>query len=400
MIENIRQHYNRLFTPAAYESYTHALNHDLKYPADFRVCETPLFVSQDYRDQAIGAAESIIEVLKTPAYHTRSSAAIPPGCAVPNENGHPQMLQIDFAVCQDETGRLVPRLIELQGFPSLYCFQAFLDQTTRRHFWIPDGFSAYFGGLTMESYIAHLGEVIVGKSDPAHVILLEIDPTHQKTRIDFAATEQMIGIRSVDLRDVVKRGSKLFYQRDGVETPIERLYSRFIRDDPQFVALNSNLWLGEAVDAEWITHPNWFYRISKYSLPLLTGAGTCGAAVPETYFLSELTEYPTNLAQFVLKPLFLFSGAGVELEVTAERLDAITHRENYILQRKVQYAPAIATPDGEFASVEVRLLFTWEGSHPRLVCNLVRMSKGKMMGVRFNRDKTWVGSSVGYFPTI
>jgi hypothetical protein len=392
MISQIRKRYNALFTDAAYAAYVHDLNTLLAYPADFKVCETPLFVSLEMKREMIKAAQDIIAQLQTDAYKERSNAAIPPGCAVPNETPHPEMLQIDFAICSDGNGGFTPRLIELQGFPSLYCFQTFLDDMTRKHFWIPDGFSPYFNGLDRQGYLQHLKEVICGESSPEHTILMEVDPANQKTRIDFAATEQYLGIRAVDIRSVIKRGRKLFYERDGKETPIERIYSRFIRDDPKFAEMGSNLWLDQEIDATWITHPNWFYKISKYSLPLIHSE-----YAPPAYFLHELERYPDDLENYVLKPLFLFSGAGIELEVTAERLDQIERRDNYLLQRKVQYAPLIETPDG-YAYAEVRLLFTWAGAQPRLVCNLVRMSKGKMMGVRFNRDKTWVGSSVAYFP--
>lgn len=392
MIPDIRQRYNAQFTDAAYQAFNHDLNTLLRYPADFRVSETPLFVSAAFTADLMKASREIIAQLQTDSYRACSSAAIPPGCFIPGEDAHPQMLQLDFGICRASDGRLVPRLIELQGFPSLYFFQAFLDRITRKHFWIPDGFSAYFGGLTEQTYIDHLRRVICGESATENVILMEIDPANQKTRIDFAATESMIGVKAVDIRAVIKRGRKLFYMNNGIETPIERIYSRFIRDDPTFAAMNSNLWLAEDIDATWITHPNWFYKISKYSLPLITSD-----YAPPSHFLTDLRTYPADLEQYVLKPLFLFSGAGIELDVTADRLDQITERDNYLLQRKVEYAPVLETPDGH-AFAELRLLFTWTDAQPTLVCNLVRMSKGRMMGVRFNRDKSWVGSSVAYFP--
>jgi hypothetical protein len=393
MIPEIRARYNALFDETAYAAYVNAINTELKYPADFRVCETPLFVSAEFKQKLIAAAEGVISAISAPGYRQRTEAAIPPGCYVPDEDEHPNMLQIDFAICLDEHGAFVPRLIELQGFPSLFCFQAFLDEVTRRHLWIPDGFSAYFGGLDHQRYIQHLRDVILDGHPPENVILLEIDPTNQKTRIDFAATEVMLGVRAVDLREVQRRGRSLYYtDADGRAVPIKRLYSRFIREDPQFAALGSSLWLGEPVDATWITHPNWYYKISKYALPLIRTE-----AAPEAHFLQDLSTYPADLENFVLKPLFLFSGNGVDLEVTAQKLDQIQRRDNYILQRKVQYAPVIATPEG-MAKAEVRLLYTWAGPKPRLVCNLVRMSKGKMMGVRFNAAQRWVGSSIGFFP--
>jgi hypothetical protein len=100
--------------------------------------------------------------------------------------------------------------------------------------------------------------------------------------------------------------------------------------------------------------------------------------------------------------LYSFAGEGVEVDVTKEMLDKITSSSNlpagqdYILQKKIEYAPLVETPDG-FAKAEIRMMFIWNDK-PLLVNNLVRMSKGKMMGVAFNKDKTWVGSSLAYHP--
>jgi hypothetical protein len=321
---------------------------------------------------------------------------------VPNEDAHSRFLQIDFAICQDEAGQFVPRLIELQGFPSLFGFQAFLDQKTRQYFKLPTGFSAYYNGLDEAGYIARLRHTIIADSDPEQVILLEVDPSEQKTRIDFACTEQLLGIRTVGVRQIRQHGRQLFYEYEGREIPVARLYNRMIRDDPKFQALPEAVtaWLGDDLDVTWVGHPNWFYKISKYALPIIHDlAPTFNGSdyVPDCHYLNDLTAYPADLENYVLKPLFLFSGAGVELDVTPVLLDSITDRSNYILQRKVSYAPLVATPDG-YARAEVRMLFVWDDDRPEAIGNLVRLSKGRMMGVRFNVGKTWVGSTVAYAP--
>jgi len=96
--------------------------------------------------------------------------------------------------------------------------------------------------------------------------------------------------------------------------------------------------------------------------------------------------------------LFSFAGQGVVIDVTKEDIEAIQQPEHWILQRKVKYASCIQTPD-EPAKAEIRLMYIWEEGkeRPILATNLARLSKGKMIGVRYNKDKDWVGGSVAYF---
>ncbi|MHB8629748.1 MAG: hypothetical protein ACYDBJ_25455 [Aggregatilineales bacterium] len=392
MIPEIRAKFNAEFDQRRYDQFNHDINTEQMYPADFKVCETPLFLSAALRDELLTASDAVIRAIQSDEYKTRTQNAIPVGYAVPNEDAHSTFLQLDFAVCQQPDGCFTPRLIELQGFPSLFCFQAFLDRKIRQYFDLPAGFSAYFGGLDVDGYIARLRQVIVADSAPEQVILLEVEPGAQKTRVDFACTEQMLGVRAVDISAIKQRGQKLFYQREGREIPIERIYHRIIRDDPKFQALPEISWLRDDLDVIWVGHPNWYYKISKYGLPLIQNAYTS-----DCHYLNDLRAYPTDLDNYVLKPLYLYSGAGVELDVTPALLDSLPNRENYILQRKVEYAPLVLTPDG-YARAEVRMLFVWDGDTPEPIGNLVRMSKGRMMGVRFNLGKTWVGSTVAYAP--
>ena len=137
---------------------------------------------------------------------------------------------VDFGICEED-GRLTPRLIELQAFPSLYAFQVFYLGCLRQTFpVIPRNWTSAFSGLTDESYLALFRKVVIGEAQPENVILLEIEPEKQKTRIDFACTETLIGVQPVCLTEVKKRGRLLFYQRDGREVRIERIYNRVIFD--------------------------------------------------------------------------------------------------------------------------------------------------------------------------
>lgn len=391
MISELRQKYNREFSEEKYQNFLNDLNNILKYPADFRVCETPLFMSADLQRELESACGEIIAQVRTSAFTAYSERSIPPGVAVPNEDSHPAFLQIDFAITKNPDGSYIPKLIELQGFPSLYAFQYYLPLVIRRHFDIPDNFTPFFSGFDDDSYVSALQHTIVGNSDPENVVLLEIEPHKQKTRIDFAATEALIGIPTVCITDVKKSGKKLYYSKNGTDIPIDRIYNRVIYDELKRKGTEYKFRFTDELDVKWVGHPNWFFKISKYTLPFLKTK-----YVPDSFFLSELKEYPENLSDYILKPLYSFAGLGVEIDFDKNRLDSITDRDNYILQQKIEYAPLIETPDG-YSKVEIRMMFLWD-NEPVLVNNLVRTSKGAMMGVDFNKNKTWVGSSCAFHP--
>jgi hypothetical protein len=320
---------------------------------------------------------------------------VPADCLVPNENAHSSFLAFDYAVCKDENGNLTPQLIELQGFPSIFGFQPYLGEAYRQAMHVPDGFVEYFGDMDREGYISYLSEFLLHGHAPENVILLEIFPEKQKTRIDFVLTQEYTGIKPVCLTKITKEGRKLYYDNEGTKTEIKRIYHRLIFDElQQYPDLDTQFKLTDDVDVEWVGHPNWFFRISKYTLPFLQG----NPYVPASYFLHELTEYPADLDNYVLKPLFSFAGMGVKINVTKEDLDAITDRENYLLQRKVTYEPVIESPTGG-VKVEIRMLYVWEdgAERPTLITNLSRLSRGEMIGVRYNKDFDWVGGSICYF---
>jgi hypothetical protein len=395
MVPDIRRAYNADFTQQRYEDMVRDLERDAGCPSIFRICETPLFLSERLTRELIAASDEILGFVTSEEYLKQSDRAVPPHLRVPGDEGHTVFFQVDFAIVRGEDGELTPRLIELQGFPSLYGFQWLLEKEFRSHFpAVPDDWSPYFSGLTAETYPAALRDVIVADCDPEQTVLLEIDPAHQKTRIDFHVTEQLLGIPVVDAREVIERGGRLFYPRDGREVPIRRIYNRVIFDELERKGIDlSRIFHRDLVDVTWVGHPNWYLKISKFSLPFIKSR-----YCPPTWFVSDLREVPEDLENYVLKPLFSFAGLGVELGPTRERLRSLPDPENFILQRRVDYAPALETPD-EPAKAEVRMMFVWK-DRPMLVNNLVRISKGKMMGVDFNKDKTWIGASSAYHPPL
>ncbi|MGB3798625.1 MAG: hypothetical protein WA952_02355, partial [Lewinella sp.] len=310
------------------------------------------------------------------------------------QDDRPLFLQLDFGICEAEDGTIVPQLVEVQGFPSLYFFQGLLDRSFRRFFTIPEGFSARFDGSSDDEYLDLLRNTILGGHEPQHVILLEVDPKSQTTRIDFVVACAEMGISEVCISEVDLVDGKLYYQRVGERVQVKRIFNRVIFDELKArTDLQRKFNLIEEAEVEWAGHPNWFFLISKFSLPFLKSP-----YVPETHFLSALEEYPADLSQYVLKPLYSFAGMGVNLHPTVEDLQALKEPEHYILQRKVNYVPIVETPD-EPARVELRMMYLWppDEKRPILVNNLVRLSKGEMIGVRYNKGKTWVGGTVGYF---
>lgn len=391
MIPKYRKQFNAEFTP---EKYQKTLE-DLKakggiYPL-FRVAESPIFLKADFREKLQEACESIISQIKEMSPEELNKA-IPEDCNVPNDTVQPHFFTIDFGICKNETGEIVPQLIELQSFPTLYAFQNELkDSLVETYPFLQELKSE----RTDEDYYAELKDLIVGEENPENVVLLEIYPDEQKTNIDFYLTEKKLGIKTVCLTKVKKEGKKLFYENEGKHTQIKRIYNRVIFDEINKIPdLKVDFDFRDDLEVKWITHPNWFFKISKYILPKLHHQ-----YVPKSYFLNDFP-VEEKLADFVLKPLFSFAGSGVNLHPTAADVEKIEDRENYILQRKVTYAPLFEDPNGEFSKAEIRLLYIWKEDEvrPKLMEFLVRMTKAEMVNVDFNKKNAiWIGGTTAFF---
>ena len=391
MDPQLRSRFNADFTAEKYGALSRCVNETEKWPADFRISETPIFLTYEFTNEVTRAANAIVDLTRTSEFARHAQDAIPKGLEVPNESAHPNFLVIDFGICA-EGDRLVPRLIELQAFPSLFGFQLLLLHCIRKAYpAIPRNWTSSFGGIKDEAYVELLRRTIIADANPENVILLEIEPEKQKTRVDFAATETLLGIRSVCLTKIKKRGRQLFYERDGREVQIERIYNRVIFDEllrRQDLHLPFNFQ--DDLDVIWVDHPNWYFRISKHSLPFLKTEHTS-----PTFFADE---FPSDekLDKYVLKPLYSFAGLGVDMEPTRDKISELKNPHDWILQRKVDYAAFVPTVESSKSKAEIRMMFVWPENdrYPILVNNLVRMSQGKMMGVDFNKDKTWVGASI------
>lgn len=388
--EQLRKLFNRNYTPERYARFLGMINGRSGGPVPFRLCETPCFFDWDFMRRCSREGEELIEQLtRNPIYREASEAAIPAHCRAPREPDDPLFVQVDFGVLRGENGLLEPRLVEIQAFPSLYAFQPVLGQSYIDAYDLPRDLHYLLDGLDMQSYTKILRESIVGDHAPENVVLLDIDPANQKTRPDFVLTEQMLGIRTVCITALRKQGRRLLYERDGVWTPIERIYNRTIIDEVERRGVKIPFDWRDELDVEWAGHPNHYFRISKFSLPFLKHP-----SVPRTLFLHEAAELPEPLAGWVLKPLYSFAGLGVTLGPAREQIEAIpaAERQFWILQERVEFTPVIETPFGH-TKAEIRVMYV----SGRPVTHIIRLGRGMMMGVDHNKNMEWVGASAALY---
>ena len=391
MIPALREEFNRNYTPEKYQHFLDSLGKACGTPIGFRVSETPVFVPRALLDQmAQYGRELVAQLLTNPKYLRVSDKTVPPEYNVPNETKQPMFVQVDFGLIRNAKGVLEPKLVELQAFPSLYGYQAVSAQHYIDDFGLSKDLGIYLSGLDHQSYLALMRELIVGEHDPENVILMEIDPEHQKTLPDFLITQKELGIAIVDILSLKKRGKKLYYSKDGREIEVRRIYNRCIVDELERKGVTLPFDLREELDVEWAGHPNWYFRISKFSIPYLNHR-----CVPNTWFLDENPSVPDDNQNYLLKPLYSFAGAGIKFAPTEADIEAIPagERHNYILQERMRFEPVIATPFGP-TQMETRIMYVWpEGGELTPVLPLIRMGRGMMMGVDHNRDLEWVGGS-------
>ncbi len=393
MISLLRRKFNENFTAKKYHTLLKVMGQQCGTPVPFRISETPCFFDKALLDTMAQYGKELIHQLESPEYRQASDAAIPPAYNVPREAPFPMFIQVDFGLIRGRSGNFEPRLVELQGFPSLYAYQAILSQNYIEVFDLDRNLRYLHSGLEWHEYQQLLRRAIVGSEDPDNVIIMEIDPRHQKTLPDFLLTEKLLGVATVSITDIQKQGKQLFYEKSGKRVPIHRIYNRAIVDELVRKKLQLTFRFDEELKVEWAGHPNWYFRMSKFSLPYLRHP-----CVPRTQFLSRV-EIPNDLENYVVKPLFSFAGLGVLIDPRKEDLAAIPEQQRwqYILQERVNFEPVIETPFGK-TKAEVRVMYIWvEELLP--VMTIVRMGRGSMMGVDHNKDMEWVGSSAGLYPS-
>jgi hypothetical protein len=393
MIPSLRQAFNSKYKAEKYPELLRLLAERCGVPIGFRVSETPCFLPVELLERmAADGKELIRQLVNNPDYRARSEESIPAEFKVPNESPHPMFIQVDFGLVRDASGALQPKLVELQAFPSLYAYQPVLARTFVDVYGLDRKLRYLLSGLEPASYLKLLQQAIVGDCDPENVILMEIDPEHQKTLPDFLLTEKLLGIRTVDIRAIKKDGNRLFWESDGKRVPIHRIYNRAIVDELERKEVQLSFDFRDDLQVEWAGHPNWYFRISKYSIPYLKHP-----SVPKTWFLDQMETVPDDLENYALKPLYSFAGLGVVIAPNREDIAAVPaeRRSQYILQERLHFEPVIETPFGG-TKVEVRVMYVWVDELTP-VLTILRMGRGLMMGVDHNRNMEWVGSSAGLY---
>ena len=394
MVAKYREEFNTQFTDDKYQALKNDIALDFDYEPTFRIGETPFFISNDLKKQLIEGCNQVIDLVQDKDFKELTNRSLELNYSVPNEDSHTNFMAIDFGICEED-GKVVPKLIEVQGFPSLFNFQNNLFEKFKKFYPFLNELTPFINDISTEEYLKTLEEVICNGHPKEQVILLEIEPEKQNTKIDFYYCKRDLGVATVCVTDIIKTGNQLFYKNDsGKIVLIKRIYNRVIFDELDLrTDLKLNFHFTDELDVEWAGHPNWFFRISKFILPFLKGEYFI-----ETTLLSDLKEIPDDLENYVLKPLFSFSGSGVVFHVTKEDIEAVVEKELYILQKKVNYLPIIQAIEGK-VKVEVRMLCTWKKNDPAptILSNLVRLSRGEMIGVKYNQDKDWVGGTIGLF---
>jgi hypothetical protein len=392
MIAARRRAFNAGWTPGAYQRLLDRLADAAGAPLEFPVCETPGFFTRAFMDDLAATGADLVRQLEAnPAAMAAATEATPDRYRGPNEDPVPRFLQVDFGLVRTASGAIEPRLVELQAFPSLYGLQRAMAEAYRWAFALPESLDIYLGGLDAATYEAVVGSAILGGHDPAEVVLMEIEPRRQKTWPDFAVTERLWGVRPVDTSEIRRSGRALYYDRDGRSTRIRRIYNRVIPDELDRKGIDLPFDYRDDLDVEWAGHPAWYFRISKFSIPWLRHY-----TVPRTWFLSDVAALPPDPEHFVLKPLYSFAGGGIVFGPTRDDVAAIPEDERmrYILQERLSFEPVIDTPEGP-TQVEIRIMYVWT-DELRPVLPLLRLGRGRMMGVDHNKGLRWVGASAAF----
>jgi hypothetical protein len=397
LIQSLRQSFNASWSERSYRDLIGRLETRAGVTPGFPISETPCFFPRSLMDELSATGlELVAQILDHPVARAAALAAVPGQFHGPGAESHPAFLQVDFGLVRGASGAIEPKLVELQAFASLYGFQLAVAEAYRAAFNLDASLGMCLGGLSASAYHDLVGQALLNGHDPKHVVLMEIEPRRQKTWPDFVVTEQMWGIRAVDTTEIERDGRRLFYQRDGVRTPIARIYNRVIPDELERKNVPMPFDYRDDVEVEWAGHPSWYFQISKFSIPWLRHR-----AVPETRFLHEIDRLPADRERYLLKPLFSFAGGGIIFAPTDAQIAAIPvgQRQNYILQERIQFEPVIETPEGP-TQAEIRVMYvrvpSTSGDRFQAVLPLIRMGRGKMMGVDHNKGLRWVGASAGF----
>ena len=405
MLQPFRNTFNTTqYTPARYAELLRELDAQTRTHIEFQICETPCFFPSELLQQMCEAGRELThQLIDNPEYMRLSDAAIPDKYRVPNDNPRPNFMTVDFGLVRNAAGELEPKLVELQAFPSIFGYQDVLCEQYRKTYGLDPALSHRFSGLSSEAYWDLLRRTIVGDHKPENVVLAEVDPESQKTLPDFNVYEDRLGITTVDITKLIQKGRKLCYLKSGSEIPIHRIFNRAIVDELERKQLTPSWDYREELDVEWAGHPNWYFRISKFSLPHLKHPSVPRCVFLDDWFAGRGDQLPEDREQILLKPLYSFAGKGIQFAPTDVELEAIPEadRHLYLLQERMRFEPVIDTPFGK-TQAEVRIMYFWPEDEPEMIpaISLVRLGRGLMMGVDHNRNQQWVGGSAAFFFTV
>ncbi len=394
MIASIRQTFNQNFTQDVYQKYLACFESQFPNALDFRIAETPIFIDKHFKQKMLDTGEAINKVIQSSSFQKMTEPALKNIPHFPKESPLPKCLIMDFAIAINEQNEIVPALIELQGFPSLFAFEILQYKCLQNSYSLPEGYSPFLNDYDERKYLQHLKSILT--TPHQHTVLLDIHPHQQKTKIDFYCTEQYFGIPIVCITEIFTEGKTLYYKKNNKKIKIDRIYNRIVLDELMHQTKEiqeKGALLQNNLDIEWVTHPHHFFRISKYLLPFLKHT-----YIPQSLFADTVDVKSIAVEKFILKPLYSFAGKGVIIDIQISDLEKLQNPSQWILQEKVAYANIIATPT-EKAKSEIRLFYFWNEEKQKYVAtmNLARLSKGKMIGVDYNKNKDWVGGSLAYF---
>jgi hypothetical protein len=391
MLDRWRNRFNADYQPQRFAALQADLESDLGGEIPFRIAEAPVFLPWSLVRQMDDASRRMIaRLLADPRLPGAVAARVPPGAHVPGLDAHPHFLSFDFALARGAEGAVEPRLTEVQGFPSLFAFQAELSRRFLHAYRLEADYLP--PGLDAARFEAALRETVLGGRPPEEVALVDVYPDRQGTWPDFELTQRLLpGLAVVHAGDLHRRGQALFRVEGGRPRPVRRIFNRLVWEEYLAHRDEIPVSLHDDLDVEWAGHPGWFYRISKLALPLLDDPLT-----PRAWFLDEAAG--VDLRSTVLKPLFSFSGKGVVLDPTEADVAAIPEAERgrYLLQERFEYAEAVRDPWGGRVRCELRLLYVWTGREPELLILLPRLSRGRLMGCAFNTTEPWTGHGVAF----
>lgn len=248
--------------------------------------------------------------------------AVPPELRVPNRDPFAHCIQVDLAIVRGPDGQLDGRLVELQGFPSLYMLTMFQAQAWAEAMadipGLKQDWTLFFGDFNSTNYIDRLRATIVGDAAPEEVILLDLDPPGQKTYPDFLVTKKTLGIDPVcPDHGRTRRPQTLPSDRRKTRSRAENLQPRSLRRTAEKKA--SRCRFSTPTTSTSRRSPSQLVldlvEVHRAVSPSRSRAGNA--------LLSDVVTPPEDLENYVLKPLFSFAGTGVKVDITRADLDAV-----------------------------------------------------------------------------